>query len=103
MSDAPARTGIVSPGWLQPLARSRCQNPHELTLDIINVAVLRVDPTRGGDGRANCRGAVCRGRRDARHVVGREDDDRKRPGDMSEAREEQLREMVRKAIKEVMK
>jgi len=44
-----------------------------------------------------------RGRRDARHVVGREDDDRKRPGDMSEAREVQLREMVRKAIREAMK
>ena len=44
-----------------------------------------------------------RGRRDARHVVGREDDDRKRPGDMSESREEQLREMVRKAIREAMK
>ena len=44
-----------------------------------------------------------RGRRDARHVVGREDDDRKRPGDMSEAREVKLRAMVRKAIKEAMK
>ena len=33
-----------------------------------------------------------RGRRDARHVVGREDDDRKRPGDMSESRKRSLRE-----------
>jgi len=44
-----------------------------------------------------------RGRRDARHVVGRGPDARKRPGDMNESGEAKLREMVRKAIKEAMK
>ena len=44
-----------------------------------------------------------RGRKDARHVDGRGDDERKRPGDLSESLEKQIRIAVRKAIKDAMK